>query len=119
LAFVVTLAQLRKVALELPEVTEKPCFGTPAWYVRKKIIARFREEEGGADTFVVKCEMGERDALVAAEPRKFSVTDHYRNYPMVIVHMNAVGVREARELLTDGWRLCAPKKLVAEFDAVS
>jgi hypothetical protein len=115
----VTLDQLRKTALSLPEVTEKPCFGTPAWYVRKKIIARFREEEGGADTFVVKCEMGERDALVEAEPKKFSVTDHYRNYPMVIVRMKAVGVVEVRELLTEGWRCCAPKKLVAEFDAVS
>jgi hypothetical protein len=115
---VVTLAQLRTVALELPEVTEKPCFGTPAWYVRKKIIARFREEEDDA-TFVVKCDQDEREALVASEPKKFSVTDHYRNYPMVIVHMKAVGVREVRELLTDGWRMCAPKKLVAEFDAVS
>src|SRR3954470_11729939 len=105
----VTLAQLRKIAMSLPEVTEKPCFGTPAWYVRKKIIARYREEDG--DTFVVKCEIDEREALVAANPRKFSVTDHYRNYPMVIVHMKAIGATEVRELLTDGWRMTAPKRL--------
>ena len=113
----VTLEQLRKLATALPEVTEKPCFGTPAWYVRKKLIARFREEDGDGDTFVVKCEIDEREALVASDPRKFSVTDHYRNYPMVIVHMKKIGAREVTELLTDGWRMCAPKKLVAEFDA--
>jgi hypothetical protein len=38
---------------------------------------------------------------------------------MVIVHMNTVGADEARELLTDGWRMCAPKKLLAEFDAAT
>jgi hypothetical protein len=113
----VTLAQLRKIALSLPEVTEKPCFGTPAWYVSKKLVARFREEDG--DTFVVKCEMDERGALVASEPKKFSVTDHYRNYPMVIVHMKAIGAKEVRELLTDGWRMCAAKKLLTAFDGDS
>jgi hypothetical protein len=112
----VTLEQLRKLAMALPEVTEKPCFGTPAWYVRKKLIARFRED---GDTFVVKCEMDEREALVASDPRVFEVTDHYRNYPMVIVHMKTVGADEVRELLADGWRMCAPKKLLADFDAAT
>lgn len=32
-------ARLREICLALPEVTERPSHGVPAWFVRGKLIA--------------------------------------------------------------------------------
>jgi len=40
----ITIDTVRQLALALPEVTEGICFGTPAFYVRKKLLARLRED---------------------------------------------------------------------------
>ena len=55
--------------------------------------------------------------MIASEPKKFSTTPHYDGYPMVLVSLKTVGKREATELITESWRLRAPKKLVKEWDA--
>jgi hypothetical protein len=34
------------------------------------------------------------------------------------VRLNAIGKKEARELITESWRLRAPKSLVKQWDAV-
>ena len=36
---------------------------------------------------------------------------------MVLVEMKKIGVKEATELITESWRLRAPKKVVKEWDA--
>ena len=42
----------------------------------------------------------------------FFLTDHYRAYPMVLVHLSAVAPEELSERLEQAWRLVAPKRLV-------
>ena len=111
----VTEADVRRIALALPATTEKPSYGTPGFRVKDKLFARIREE---GDVLVVWCEdLGEKAALLAAEPDKFFTTPHYDGHPTVLVRLGAVGVDELRELLTDAWRVRAPRRLVAEFDA--
>ena len=34
----ITVDTVRRLALDLPSTTEKPCFGTPAWYVKGKLF---------------------------------------------------------------------------------
>jgi hypothetical protein len=104
----VTFDEVRLLALSLPETSEKPCYGTPAFYVRKKIFTRMLEREG---FIVVKVDLAERGALLATAPEAFSVTDHYRNYPMVIVNLAIVDRAELWELLVEGWRMSAPRTL--------
>jgi hypothetical protein len=112
---VVTERDVRRVALSLPETTEKPSYGTPGFRVKNKLFARIREE---GDVLVVWCwDLDEKDELLASDPAKFFTTPHYDGYPTVLVRFGAVDVDELRELLTESWRIRAPKKLVAAFDA--
>lgn len=110
----VTEDDVRRVALSLPETGEKPMYGTPGFYVRTRWFARIREE---GDVLVVFCPTEEdKHALIAAEPAKFFTTPHYDGYPTVLVRFQAIDAGELRELLTDSWRLRAPKRVLAAFD---
>jgi hypothetical protein len=111
----VTEDDVRRVALSLPATSEKPSYGTPGFRVKDKLFARIREE---GDVLVVWVgDLGEKEALIASEPEKFFTTPHYDGHPTVLVRFRAVGVKELKELLTDSWRLRAPKRLVAAFEA--
>jgi hypothetical protein len=110
---VATTDDVRRLALALPETSEKPCYGTPGFYVRKKLFARIRND---AETVMVKVDMGERELLLAAEPETFFITDHYRDWPSVLVRLSAIDAEELREVLTDSWLIAAPKRLAATLE---
>lgn len=55
-----------------------------------------------------------RDELVAAAPDRFFTEPHYRSYPAVLVRLGVIGEDELRELLLDGWRVQAPKRLARQ-----
>ena len=113
----VTEDDVRRIALSLPATIEKPSYGTPGFRVKDKLFARIREE---GDVLVVWCwDLGEKEALIASEPRKFFTTLHYDGHPTVLVRFAAVDVTEMRELLTESWRARAPKKLVQALDEES
>jgi hypothetical protein len=106
---------VRRIALSLPATSERPSYGTPGFRVKDKLFARIREE---GDVLVVWCEdLGEKQALLASDPTKFFTTPHYDGYPSVLVRLGEVDVDELAELLIDGWRVRAPKKLREAFDA--
>jgi hypothetical protein len=112
---VITEADVRQVALALPETSEKLSWGTPFFRVRNRGFARIREE---GDVLAVYCaDESEKQALIAAEPAKFFTTPHYDGYPMVLVRFTAIDLPELRDLLTESWRLRAPHRLVTHFDA--
>jgi hypothetical protein len=108
-----TADDVRRLALALPDASEKPCYGTPGFYVRKKLFARIRED---GETLVVRVDIGERELLMGAEPDVFFITDHYRDWPSVLVRLAAIGEDELREVLTDSWLRQAPKRLAATLD---
>jgi hypothetical protein len=109
-----TEADVRRIALSLPETTEKPWFNTPGFRVKDKSFLRIRTEaEGGLVVFVA--DLGEKEALLASDPKKFFTTPHYDGYPTVLVNLKAVGVRELRELIVESWRVKAPKRVFAKY----
>ena len=59
----------------------------------------------------------DKDVLVASEPDKFFTIPHYDGQAIVLVRLEAVDVQEATELVTESWRLRAPRSLVKEWDA--
>ncbi len=61
--------------------------------------------------------LDEKDALLASDELKFFTTPHYDGYAMVLVRYAEVDAVELEELLTDSWRLRAPAKVLAAFDA--
>ena len=91
-----TPADVRKIALALENVAERPSYGTPAFFVRRKLFARLLED---GDSVVVKIDFDDRQRRVQANPRAFFVTDHYQKYPMMVVRLSEVDKQELRELL--------------------
>jgi hypothetical protein len=110
----VTAKQLSRLALTLPGVEEGTSYGTKAWRVRKKLLARLRED---GESLVVKTgDIDEREALLEADPKTYYITEHYRNHPSVLVRLSRVSPAELAELIEEEWRRAAPRRLVAEYD---
>ena len=62
-------------------------------------------------------DLGEREALLQGQPDVFFSTPHYDGHPYVLVRLEAVDPEELAELLEEAWRLRAPKRVVAQYDA--
>jgi hypothetical protein len=111
---VATENDVRRIALSLPETIEKLWYGTPGFRVKDKGFLRIRSEaEGGLVVFVA--DLGEKEALLASDSKKFFTTPHYRGYPTVLVNLEAIGVRELRELIVESWRCKAPKRVLQSY----
>ena len=112
----VTAADVRRIALSLPETTEKPSYGTPGFRVKDKLFLRIRSEaDGGLVVFVP--DLVDKDALLASDSEVFFTTPHYDGYPTVLIHLDKVGLDELTELITDSWRVKAPAKVLAAYEA--
>jgi hypothetical protein len=108
-----TFEHVRSVALLLPKVDEGTSYGTPAFKVGGKLLARLHQD---GVSLVVKIDPGERALWMKAEPETFYITDHYLNYPWILVRISTVDPDDLRDLLEEAWRLTAPRRLVAEYD---
>lgn len=109
----VTFDVARAMLLDLPGVEEGPCYGTPGYRVRGKLLARIWPD---LETLVVKCGDDERDVRMQLDPETYFVTNHYKGHPMVLVRLGRVRADELRDLLLLTWRANAPKTLVLAFD---
>jgi hypothetical protein len=108
---------------QLPGTEQGLIHGNPAVRVGKKLVACVPDrelsrpaEDADDDLVMVKVDFDERGALLAQDPRTFFVTPHYENYRAVLVRLSTVEHDQLRELLTEAWRLTAPKRMVREFD---
>ena len=61
----------------------------------------------------------ERDMLVESQPKVFYFTDHYRDYPMVLIRLSKTKRATLEPLLGRQWRALASKAAIREFDAGS
>lgn len=77
----------------------------------------FLRQHEDPDLVVLKVAPDERAALTAERPDTFIVTAHYENYPLMLVRTADLDDDELGELVTEAWRLSAPKRLLAAFDA--
>ena len=87
-------------------------YGTPALYVRRKLIARLRED---GETVAVRVEFSDRDVLLEADATAFFLTDHYRAYPWVLLRLAKARHASALEVIERAWRQVAPRRLVASL----
>jgi hypothetical protein len=106
----------RKLALALPDVEEYVCYGTPAFRLRKKLLARLRED---GDTLVVKCEDSRKELLLQVEPETYFMEPHYLGYPVVLVRLSRVRADSIARLFDQAWRMLASKRQLAERGAIA
>lgn len=102
----VTFTDVSKLGRALPGVVESTSYGTPALKVDGKLLVRLKEDR---ETLVLRMDFVNRDLLLRAEPDLFFLTDHYLNYPSVLLRLNRVTRVRLEELLEDAWRLVAPR----------
>lgn len=108
-----TFAKVAALARALPDVVVTTSYGTDSLKVKDKMLARIWED---GTTLVLRVSIVVRDHLIASEPDRFFLTDHYRNYPYVLVRLGAISAGELTPLLEEAWRQVAPKRAVAAFD---
>lgn len=113
---VVSHEDVRSIALALPGAYERPSHGgRPAWRTKPRMFTWIRDDPEALVVWVESVE--EKAALIESEPAKFFTTPHYQGHPIVLVRLEAVDIQEAAELITESWRLRAPKSLVGKWDA--
>ncbi|HEY3969243.1 MAG TPA: MmcQ/YjbR family DNA-binding protein [Planctomycetaceae bacterium] len=99
-----TSKTVRQLALALPNAAERPSYGTPGFFVRKKLFVRILPDE---DLAVFKIDFDRRDVLMKSDPQAYFITDHYRNYPMMIVRLSSVDRSDLKELIENAWQFAS------------
>ena len=113
-----TLDRLRRICLDLPEVTERPSHGAPTWFVsdKKSFVTFWVDGHHDLHFPHLWCAgpPGAQAELVAEDPDRF-----FR--PPYVGHRGWLGVRmdgkvdwdETAELCRDAYRVVAPSRLAA------
>jgi hypothetical protein len=111
-----TFDTVRELARQFPGAEEGTSYGTPAFKVQGKLFVRLHQD---GESLVVRIDESERAMRMQADPATFHITDHYVNYPMVLVRLASVDLDDLHDLLEESWRRVAPKRQVAEYDAAT
>lgn len=107
-------ATVRSFAMSLPEAEERETWDTATFRVRSKIFAMFDEQE---KQLWIKSVFDEQQALIAMNPEAYFVPSYVGSKGWVGVVVGKADRAEVQELLTEAWRMTAPKRMVAAFDA--
>ena len=108
----VTFDDVRRIALAWAEVEDGTSYGTPALKVRKKLLVRLRED--GDSLVMPGVPLDEREMLVESQPKAFYFTDHYKDYPYVLIRLSKTKRTTVEPLLRRQWRALASKKALRE-----
>jgi len=124
----VTVDDAAALAMRLPEVTEGARFGNRTWFVAgkgfawerpfsKADIKRFGDETppDGPILAVTTADLGEKEAIIAANPVAFFTIEHFKSYPAVLIQLNVITRKALQEAIVDGWLACAPPKLAEAY----
>ena len=114
-------ARIRKLCLALPEAHEVEAWGEPTFRVRNKMFAMYADANnhhgGGRASVWCKATPDNQALMVRASPERFFVPRYVGPSGWVGIYLDrSPDWDEIRDLLRDGYRLVAPKRLVARMD---
>jgi len=109
-------ATVRSFALSLPEAEERETWETATFRVRNKIYVMFDEKERH---LWIKSTHDQQQALIAMDPEAFFVPSYVGSKGWIGVVVSKADRGEVEDLITEAWRMTAPKRLVATFDEAS
>jgi len=117
-----TQADVRRIALSLPEVEEAAdrfAFsvrnrGKPkgfVWVWMERVVPKKPRVPNDGVVAIRVPNLAQRDLMIAAEPAKFFTEPHYAGFPAVLVRLDAVSVADLEALIPAAWRTQAPADL--------
>jgi hypothetical protein len=114
---------VRRVALALPDVEEIDSDGFDFRVGSKGFVWSYPERLPGQRR-VIRTDIAvlfvgdeaEKQALLLGEPGVFFTTPGYDGWPLVMLRLAEVDLQRLTELITDAWRMRAPRDLAAELD---
>jgi hypothetical protein len=107
----VTLDVVREIGLALPDVEDSTAYGAFALKVRGDLLACVATNKSAElGSLMVRMDLEQRAAVIAEAPETFYVTDHYVNYPSVLVRLSQIRVDQLRDLLNSAWKFVTSKK---------
>ena len=124
---VATWEDVRRIALALPETSERVSWGSASWRVKDKgfvwerplrkadLAALGDDAPDGPILGVRVADLGVQQAMIADDPSVYFITPHFDGYPAVLVRLDRIGVDELAEVVVEAWLLRAPKRLAAQY----
>ena len=103
----ITYNTVRRLGLKLPDVKESTSYGAPALKVNGKLFVRLHQD---LDKIVVKMPFDRREEMMTADPQTYFITDHYRDYPWILVSLSKVREDALPDLLKIAYREASPAK---------
>jgi hypothetical protein len=122
-----TWDDVRRIALGLPETSERTSRDLTAWTVRDKFfvwerpLRRADLEALGEDApegpiLGARVEhLVAKEALLADDPGVFFTTPHFDGYPAILVRLDEISLEDLEEVIVEAWLARAPKRLAQKY----
>jgi hypothetical protein len=115
----VTFDLVREIGLAMPDVEEGTMYGSPALNVRGKLLTCLAiHKSAETESLAVRIDFYQRAGLLAEDPATYYLTDHYVNYPVVLVRLSQIRIDQMRDLLDSAWRFVTAQKRTASRPSV-
>ena len=116
------LGRIRTICLALPEAHEVKAWGEPTFRIRNKMFAMYADAANhhgaGRPAVWVKAAPGNQALMIKAAPHRFFAPPYVGPSGWIGIWLDGnVPWAAVAELLGDGYRLTAPKRLVMRLDA--
>jgi hypothetical protein len=122
-----TWDDVRRIALDLPESSERTNRGVLQWRVKEKAFTWERPlrradykalgdaAPDGEILAVWVPDLGAKEALLSDDPDVFFTTPHFDDYAIVLIRLEKIPAPELEELIIEAWLDRAPKRVVSEY----
>jgi hypothetical protein len=98
----VRVQDARRLLLGLAGVAEGRSYGMPSFLLNGRFLARFRDQQ---TVLVLQlATISERAVLMDLDHQAFFFTDHYRDYPAVLIRLADVPRALFADVVTEAWR---------------
>ncbi len=122
-----TWDDVRRIALGLPETSERLSRGLRQWSVKgrnfvwERPLRRADVEalgENAPDGPILGAQVehvGAKKALLADDPDVFFTTPHFDGYPAILVRLERIRAEDLDEPIAEAWLARAPGRLAREY----
>ena len=118
---------VRRIALSLPQASERLSRDLASWRVRDKLFVWERplrpadllalgDEAPTGPVLGARVEhLVAKEALLADDPDVFFTTPHFDGYPAILVRLDRISVEDLEEVIVEAWLVRAPKRLAQDY----